>query len=299
MSNLINKLTQIKMQTAKRVGAIALAGALVFGTAAGCANTVDPSISATQEENGKYSNLLMSVVHDEYYKSLVNNEDRADYEKPAYDPHPYAFLEDAGIDTDKILDGTYRANTISYVLDDEPNNLYINTKVLIDDSYWHSFLLTYQLNDKEMADYMSMHGANESSYTYYWPAFFMNDKISETREPTNVQETKYTKSTQIGLDSYHVRDTQRGYIIPKIAPEADGYSLILYDNKSHNGISLTTNKIIIAQLSCSYLENYPNNIVDITEPSRFTVETKEEKTGTFLTTQNCSLGNRSELELDQ
>ncbi len=286
----------------KRIAVLILAGTLVFGAAAGCSTTKTGlqggTSSSTQEENGKYSNLLTSVMRDEYYKSLVFNENRADYEKPAYDPHPYAFLEDAGIDVDKILDGTYKAETISYVLDDEPNNLYINTKVLIDDSYWHSFLLTYQLNDKEMADYMSMHGANEGSYTYYWPAFFMNDKISETKTPTNVQETKYTKETQIGFDAYHVREAKRGYIFTQIGNETNKYSFVLYENKSHSSVATTSNKVFIALLKSSYIENLGDNLFDIRYSKSFSIESNTETSGTFMTTQNCPIWNSKELELE-
>ncbi len=286
----------------KRIAVLILAGTLVLGAAAGCSTTKTGlqggTSSSTQEENGKYSNLLTSVMHDEYYKSLVHNTKMEDFDSPALDPHPYAFLEDAGIDVDKILDGTYDAKTISFVLDDEPNNLYINTKVLIDDSYWHSFLLTYQLNDKEMKDYIAMHGQEGIGDTYYWPAFFMNDKISETKTPTKIQETKYTKETQIGFDDYHVREAKRGYIFTQIGNEPNKYSFILYENKSHSNTAFTSNKVFIALLKSSYIENLGDNLFDIRYPERYSTESKVETSGTFMTTQNCPIWNSKELELE-
>ncbi len=294
MSNLIKKLTHIKMRSAKRVGAIALLGALVFTAAPGCASNGGTSSG----ENGKYSNLLMSVVNDEYYKSLVQNQDRGDYAKPQYDPHPYAFLEEAGIDVNKILNGTYQAETMSFVLEDEPNNLYINTKVLIDDSYWHSFLITYKLNDKEMADYFNMHGA-DNSYHYYWPAFFMNDKISATKDPTNVQETKYTKETKNGFDDYFLRQQGFNYIFPEIGKKANRYSLILYNNKFHSGTAFSSNDVFITELGTHFLKEVGNSIFELSRAASYNVKSKEETSGNFFSTQNYSIGNRTELELEQ
>ncbi len=254
---MLSKFRELQPRMLKRIGALVLLGALILGGATACTtpmnNPTNPTGDGTQTPTSptspsnsgsqgsspnqgteKHSDLLMSVVNDKYYKSLMSKN--KNYTAPAFDPHPYAFLEDEGIDIDKILDGTYLATTMSFVLDDEPNNLYINTRILVGDSHYQSYLITYKLTDKEMADYRLIHG-NKASYSYTWPAFFINDKISETKQPTKVLQTKYSLSTheifQSHLDS--AVNIREDYIIPSIDLSNKTYVFILYplNNKAH------------------------------------------------------------------
>lgn len=266
MANLLNKLRESKKEAVKRIGALAVVGALLVGGLIGCTNNTinnpnDPTIGGTEssegtEETGKYSNLLMSVINDEYYNSLMSSTKVEDYYIPAFDAHPYAFLEDQGIDVNKILDGTYKAETMTFVYDDEPNNLYINTRVLVDDSYWHSFLITYALTDKEMADYKLVHG-DKTEYSYSWLAFFINDKISETKQPTKVLSTQYTKKTH---EVFQKRATSavnanKDYALPSIDPSSNSYVYLHYSPHFNNDSAIEAKSIFSATFRYDYIQH--------------------------------------------
>jgi len=315
MSNLLNKLRESKMEAAKRIGAIALAGALVVGGASGCANKPvtnnpnNPSIggstnsgstnpgSNNQEETGKYSRLLMSVINDEYYKSVMSSTNPQNYQIPALDPHPYAFLEDQGIDVNKILDGTYKAQTMSFVYDDEPNNLYINTRVLVDDSYWHSFLVTYALSDKEMADYKLIHG-NSKNYSYAWPAFFINDKISETKEPTKVLSTKYTKKThEVFQKRADISNNQpKDYILPSIDISTKTYTYLHYLKHFNPDVAVEPKQMFVVQFKSNAI-NMINNAYEINKNISYaSVIEKKYRNATTFDLQSATIFRNTNLE---
>ena len=135
----------------------------------------------------EYSQLLEDLCKDEYYVNLLaqaRNGNSALYETGEFDPHPYAFLEDEGFDVKKIKNGSIEAHSLSYVLDEEPNNLYINTRVLQDNSYWVSYLLKYELTDEEMDDYHMLHDG------HFTQSMFINSFISKTKDPVSVEKTK-------------------------------------------------------------------------------------------------------------
>ncbi|MBE6618652.1 MAG: hypothetical protein E7626_02575 [Ruminococcaceae bacterium] len=307
MTNLLNKLRESKTEAVKRIGALAVVGALLVGGLIGCTNNTtnnpnDPTIGGTEssegtEETGKYSNLLMSVINDEYYNSLMSSTKVEDYYIPAFDAHPYAFLEDQGIDVNKILDGTYKAETMTFVYDDEPNNLYINTRVLVDDSYWHSFLITYALTDKEMADYKLVHG-DKTEYSYSWPAFFMNDKISETKQPTNVLSTQYTKKTHEVFDKKASSgiNNARDYVLPSIDMSSGTYVYLQYPKHYHNDIPTENKDIWTATFKYNYTENF-DGIYEIAENfSQAGVLEKETKQATTFDLSSATIFRGTDLE---
>lgn len=284
MENLLDKLrskfSQSKKEMAKRIGAIALAGTLALG-AAGCSNIIStspngtrPNSSTNEQNKGKYSELLQNVLNDEYYNSLLNTINSAQSleeademtrlaKSPAYDPHPYAFLENQGIDVDKILDGTYDAYTMSYVLNDEPNNLYIHTRVLVDDEYYVSYLITYKLTDKEMSDYKMMHGSFGGYNSAYQHCVFLNDKISEMKEPTKVLSTKYTKQTHEVFTKYlNASYEKQSYIIPQIDLDNTQYYYIQYPKHLNKDIAIEKKSIFFANFKDTLI-NSTNNIFAI------------------------------------
>ena len=103
----------------------------------------------------KYSPLLQSLLTNPEYDRLIErfeNKEEGLAESPLFQPHPYAFLEEQGIDTSKIINGELTANTMSYVIENEPNNLYMYTRVNYPD-YHQVYLLRYTLTDQEMKEY--------------------------------------------------------------------------------------------------------------------------------------------------
>lgn len=318
MSNLLNKLRETKVEAAKRIGAVALAGAIVVGATAGCTNTTNapnnpntqnnPNVSATtpstpnnngatnEENNAGCSKLLTSVTNDEYYKEILSKTSVSRYNTPVFDSHPFAFLEGEGIDVDKILDGTYKANTMSFVYDDEPNNLYINTRVLIDDSYYQSYLLTYNLSDKEMSDYKMVHG-DSTDNSYAWQAFFMNDKISETKQPTQVLESKYSIKTHETFNEYALSYTNgmKDYAIPYIDASSKTYMYMHYNCHFNPSAAVETKSISTATFKYSRLSE-TNQIAQIHEnfnyAQRLEIATKR---ATTFDLQKANIFKSSEL----
>lgn len=181
-----------------------------FGDTAGSQDSDGSNNSGASDENkySQYSQLLQNVLNNEEYKDLTDrsiNED--DYDAPIHTKsylaqHPYAFLEDQGFDVDAIKNSDFKdSRTLSYVLEDEPNNLYILTRILQnkdDVSYYHCFLIKYTLSDQEMADY---HCVYEDTLMERNPVLiesgvaarcFMNNEISKMKTPTIVAESKVT-----------------------------------------------------------------------------------------------------------
>ncbi len=154
-------------------------------------------------QNSKYSELLTSVLNNEEYKSLIA-EAKANpelFESAKFDPHPYGFFEDEGYNVSAIKNGSMPCETMSYVLDDEPNNLYIATRLLVNDEYYATYLLKYELTKKEMADYQMLHGANKTE-KYYTIAVFMNDVISQSKQATIIGESKIKKSAEERMEEH-------------------------------------------------------------------------------------------------
>ena len=126
----------------------------------------------------KYSPLLQGLLTNPEYDRLIErfeNKEEGLAESPLFQPHPYAFLEEQGIDTSKIINGELTANTMSYVIENEPNNLYMYTRVNYPD-YHQVYLLRYTLTDQEMSDYMILH------YSEYLQAAFINNEIAKTKD---------------------------------------------------------------------------------------------------------------------
>ncbi len=290
----------------KKIITLLLALALLCSsllTLAGCASILQDSplsdILGTNPEESKYSQMLLNVLNDSYYNSLheqLTNENWMNlYNTPAYDPHPYAFLEDEGIDTNKILNGTYPAFTMSFVLDEEPNNLYIHTRVLIDGSYYQSYLITYKLTNKEMSDYQEMHGQTGIDNSFKWPAFFLNDEISKIKQPTQVLETKYSIET---FSIFNKTYKNWNYIIPTVDIKAGSFHIILFKSQN-NAIALNRINLIHSKILCNNITN-DNDIITIHSAASTENNTpiREEFLVNIFNLQDASICNSKDLTID-
>ena len=87
----------------------------------------DNNSNQSQETEGKYSTFLQNVLNNAEYNALIEKpKTDVTFVKSAYfDPHPYAFLEQQGHNVQAIKNGTNECYTLSYVLDEEPNYLYM------------------------------------------------------------------------------------------------------------------------------------------------------------------------------
>ena len=140
-----------------------------------------------------YSQILQNILLDEDYDKLLSqiqaNNSYQLWETGTFEPHPYAFYESQGFDVQAIKNDKIDAYTMSYVLDEEPNSLYIYTRVMQDNSYWINYLLKYHLTDKEMEDYHFLH-TGQGRTKYFIQSVFMNNEISKTRTPEIIGTSK-------------------------------------------------------------------------------------------------------------
>ena len=202
--NLLKKL--FNKNLIKKASTIVLtAGVIIGGTA--CNNTPDTTTTTSQQQNNnnnqnqdisQYSQLLQNVLTDEYYNSLIyeiENSNKSVYSTGKYGAHPFAFLEDEGVDVEAIRAGTLPCYTMSYVLENEPNNLYMYSRVTYpNEGYCENYVVKYTLTDKEMKDYHLMMSGS-GSIEYYIQAAFMNNEISETKKPEIVGYSKIKTTT--------------------------------------------------------------------------------------------------------
>lgn len=175
-----------------------------------------------QKEAG-YSVLLHSVIEDPYYQSIVNqanenrksNTDPIDKYKYLLNQHPYGFLAEQGYDVEGIKNGEISCQTFSYVRADQPNRLYMVTRVSTDQDinsikakYYDNYLISYDLSKEEMADYK---GTYAQQYIY---ANFLNDAISKQKKVTVHMSTITTQDVSSDVFSYAKKTGERNRYKP-------------------------------------------------------------------------------------
>ena len=199
--NLLVKLRK-KLKKMKKVAALGLAGLAIAGTLSSCAPLVvntdttspDSTITDTQtdvDEQKEYSQTLQTVLNSNYYNSLMANaiaNNGAKTDINAFQSIPYGFLEQQGYDIETIKKaGEVACYADCYILASEPNNLYIECRVLNHDpvDYYDTYLLKYTLTDQELQDLKGLHNTigRLGKYTMYQTPFFIQqlsyDKTAE------------------------------------------------------------------------------------------------------------------------
>lgn len=160
-------------------------------------NPDNPNTPDAEDPSEGYSEILQSILKNSYYNTLMYNAggNHQLYRSAEFDPHPYAFLQSQGHDISKIKSGELECNTRSFVLDSEPNNLYIGTYVETKAAkpYFTEYMLKYTLTDEEMDDYHMLHTEE------YVQATFMNAEISANKTPTIISQTRCTVEAHDGL----------------------------------------------------------------------------------------------------
>ena len=208
---------------AQKLTSLAITSSLVLSLAA-CdstnmpddTNTKDPNNSISDVQNGNnvnnntnnnqnnsnsdvdvsgYSEILQHLLTDPYYTNLVRTANREIYFKNAFASIPYSFLEDEGHDIQAIKNDELDCIYSSYVLDNEPNNLYMMFGVETKGSvpYYTQYILRYTLSDEEMEDYQMLHNGR------YIQAALLNQAISDLKTPTIISESKITVEAYTNL----------------------------------------------------------------------------------------------------
>lgn len=238
----------------RRIATLALAGSLALGTA-GCFGTnptPNPGPNGnTDTPTTQYSAILEDVLEDEYYNGLIDaaKDDFNLYRSASFDPHPYAFLEKKGHDVDAIKAGDLTCRTVSYVMENEPNNLYMMTYVenKSSDPYYTEYTLKYTLSEKEMKEYTFLH---KDGSDYYIQAVFMNDAISEHKNATILSETKMNveahkemreKLKNINTVNKTYGSSKINIILKDFNESNQTFSLVAYPMYSNNTQMTTTN----------------------------------------------------------
>ena len=251
---LLNKLKNFfkNNKIVKRVATLVISGALSTTIMFGCAPKEPTPKPNPNNPTSKYSTILENVLEDEYYNGLIDaaKEDDELYRSAKFDPHPYAFLKSKGQNVDKIKSGDLKCRTVSYVKEDEPNNLYMMTYVENEasDPYYTEYMLKYSLTEQEMKDYAFLHkdGAN-----YYIQAVFMNDEISESKKATILGETKMNvEAHETLLDSIktenhiteYYKNKRMDLLLKSFDINKQEFNIIVYPRLSNNTEMLSQGK---------------------------------------------------------
>ncbi len=230
----------------KRVATLVIAGALSTTLMFGCSpkSTPGPGPGPGPNPSSKYSTILENVLKDEYYNGLIDaaKEDDELYRSAKFDPHPYAFLKSKGHNVDKIKSGDLKCRTVSYVKEDEPNNLYMMTYVENEasDPYYTEYMLKYTLTEQEMKDYAFLH---KDGSNYYIQAVFMNDEISESKKATILGETKMNVEAHdemmgsmqtTGKIKDHYKSTRVDLILKNFNEKKQEFQVVVFPKISNN-----------------------------------------------------------------
>ncbi len=204
------------------------------------------------EDHGKqteagYSVLLHSIVEDPYYQSIVKlakenvkpNNDPIDKYQYLLNQHPYGFLEKQGYDVEGIKNGEISCQTFSYVRADQPNRLYMVTRVSTDQNinsikakYYDNYLISYDLSKEEMADYK---GTYAQQYIY---ANFLNDAISKQKKVTVHMSTITTQDVSSDVFYYAEKTGERNRYKPLKKVGEVLYVSAVAGNSGENEISI-------------------------------------------------------------
>ncbi len=217
-----------------------------------------------ESEEGRYSKILQNVLDNEYYNNLIDTAKAGNpdlYESAKFAPHPYGFLEDEGYDVEAIKNGEIECLSHPFVIQEEPNSLYIMVRTSTDATVYTHYLIKYDLTDKEMEDYQMVH---EKSFIQ---ACFMNDMISQMKTPTVISEEKLTVKAgqnlmkalkQIKYMSQKLAgENVGGFVLQRVDVDAGEFDILLFSTAGTdtsmvgqgfvNTITLTTGSKFVAQ----------------------------------------------------
>ncbi len=154
----------------------------------------------SESKKEKYSAILQNILNNEYYNEMIEKAktNKELYNDGIFKPHPYAFLEDEGFDIDAIKNGSIDCYTMSYVLDEDPNSLYMNTRVTENDVVY-TYLVRYELTNQEMSEYTLLHNASDPLLLKYVQAMFINNTISEMKTPEIVGTSQMSVEAYEGM----------------------------------------------------------------------------------------------------
>lgn len=161
--------------------------------------------SSNENDYSQYSQLLQNVLNDEYYNSLISQakENPTIAQSAYFASHPYAFLEEQGIDVDQIKRGYLSCETYAFTKTSNSNNIILITHAENASGYFDEFILEYELTDEERKDYSSVNSfPNNTGVTKanaYYQKCFINDQLSKNKTPISVNHKKISIAARDSL----------------------------------------------------------------------------------------------------
>lgn len=238
----MNKVDSSKGRIKMAVTSLALAASAAFLALTGCTtDTADPGTTPGTTPGAdpgtnptEYSQLVTDLANDTEVNALIDqaNQDTSLFSTPLFDPHPYSFLEKEGLNVEAIKSGDLYCRTVSFVRDDEPNNLYIMTYAESAgvEPYYSEYMLRYTLTDQEMEDYDKLHDDE------YIQAVFLNDAIAAAKTADVISATKMTVNAHNNLaQALRDYDYDYDYYVEK-AIGTDYVDILLRDYNTDTGL---------------------------------------------------------------
>ncbi len=226
-SKIVKKLAALTLATAISIGGLAACGPTqnpdnptpstdICADCGGNHKTEDHNKNHEQEEQKslkQYSKLIQTLYTDPYFskanQDIVNNK-LIVMTDPRFDSHPYSFFAQQGHDVQQIQEeisqGVEKCLTYGFIYDDEPNNLYIATRLADPtNTFYYEYLLKYELTEHEMKDYKWMHGVGMEDINgkkQYAQFFLLNDIVAKTHTPTILGSTMVTIENHNKINQY-------------------------------------------------------------------------------------------------
>ena len=203
----------------KMIASLALAGILSLSACTftnnptNNVNSTDPDAAVTDPNGGdttpstdpadstaadQHSQIYYNIINSDYYVNLLR--DYSDLENgytqysQIFDPIPYGFLKNEGIDIDLIKDDKIKCDSTPYMIDNS-NDVYISVRagVQSDIEYFSCYILKYKLSNSELTDFKSLH----EHFSVVAPLFVQ--ELSYNKTPTIVHSAKITAQAYNGI----------------------------------------------------------------------------------------------------
>lgn len=194
-------------------------------------NNTDPILNHLLT-NPEYKELIQKAVNDYEFSKTAN-----------FDPHPYAYLEKKGYDVTGIKNGTLQCKTVSYILDEKPNSIFMAVRVY-NTNYVDHIFLEFNVSDTIAELYKDIYSRR------YAEMAFMNDALSKFEDPVNEIITKIWLDADEGLNKECSRmynsDKPCSILVKDVDMDTDTFNMLIIpgffgmDKKVAYGVTVST-----------------------------------------------------------
>ena len=260
-------------------------------------NTNDNQNNNSSNNNySEYSDLLQYVLTNEDYNKMrleIRDNHSLLEDHTAYGAHPFAFFEDQGYDLTDVLNNHATCMTSTFVRKNEPNNLYMITRIQVNANkpYFDEYFLKYTLTDQEMREYRKIYSNS------YVQAYFINDAISEMKQPTILGNGRVAVETHESLLKAFQQHAPTNKLLNN--EKTDNFTLFNIDEESgtFKAVLLTAppkgfRNMVLSEYVAIATYEYSATLVELDENGAMY---KPAKTGDFWYPPNLNEGVESEI----